>query len=122
MKIAILKERRPHERRVAATPDTVKKLIGLGFEVVVETAAGLESRILDQAYVDAGARIAGDAAEAADNAQLVLKVQRPLIAGEGEIDELALLQPGALLLGMLAPYADRAAVEAYARRKSRLYT
>jgi len=41
MRIAVLKERRPHEKRVAATPDTVKKLIGLGAEVVVESGAGL---------------------------------------------------------------------------------
>lgn len=115
MKIAILKERRPNERRVAATPETVKKFIALGFEVAVETSAGAESRIPDEVYKDAGATIAADAAAAADNAGIVLKVQRPLMAGEGEIDELALMQPGTILLAVLSPYADQAALDAYAK-------
>jgi NAD(P) transhydrogenase subunit alpha len=104
MKIAIPKERRPHERRVAATPETVKKLIALGFEVSVETGAGDSSRFMDEAYRTAGASVVADAAKLLGNADIVLKVQRPLLKGEGDLDELALLKKGALLIGVLSPY------------------
>ena len=63
MKIAIVKERRPHETRVAATPETVKKLKALGVEeIVIEAGAGTAASYTDQAYVDAGAMIVPDAA------------------------------------------------------------
>lgn len=104
MKIAILKERRAYETRVAASVDTVKKLIALGATVTVETDAGQRAAITDQMYRDAGATIADGAAAAVDGADLVLKVQRPLAAGEGEVDELALLKPGMSLIGVLNPY------------------
>src|SRR4029453_13072080 len=65
MKIAILKERRPHESRVAATPETVRKLKALGVEeIVIETGAGTAAAYLDHAYEDAGATIVPDAAAA----------------------------------------------------------
>jgi len=115
MKIAIPKERRAHEFRVAATPDTVKKFIGLGFEVVVEQGAGSASRYPDSQYTDAGATVVADAATAVGDADIVLKLQRPLIAGEGAVDELALMKPGTILIGMLNPYQSRDAVEAYAK-------
>lgn len=114
MKLAILKERRANELRVAATPDTVKKFTGFGFEVAVEAGAGLSSRIPDQLYAEAGAVVAAGAAETVKDADIVLKVQRPLRKGEGEIDELALLKSGSLLIGALSPYADKDAVQAYA--------
>lgn len=108
MKIAVLKERRPFERRVAATPETVKKFIGLGASVTVETGAGDAAFFLDSAYATAGATIAPDAAVALDGADLVLKVRRPLAPGEGELDELALLKPGQTVLGLLDPYGGQA--------------
>lgn len=114
MKLAILKERRATELRVAATPDTVKKFVGLGFDVAVEAGAGHSSQIPDQLYADAGANVVADSAVAAKDADVVLKVQRPLRKGEGELDELALMKSGALLIGALAPYADVDAVKAYA--------
>jgi len=120
MKIAIPKERRPNERRVAVTPDTAKKLKALGLEVVVESGAGLGSAITDQAYADAGASVVADAAAALGDADIVLKVRRPLAAGEAAADgaaaadELALLKKGALLIGVLDPYQNRDQVAAYA--------
>ncbi|WP_142847376.1 Re/Si-specific NAD(P)(+) transhydrogenase subunit alpha [Telmatospirillum sp. J64-1] len=114
MKIAIPKERRPGEARVAASPDTVKKLLGLGFEVVVEKGAGLGSSILDQHYTDAGATIAEDAAATLKDADIVLKVQRPMTAEEGN-DELALLKSGAILISHLAALQNREQVKAYAQ-------
>ncbi|ALG73467.1 NAD(P) transhydrogenase subunit alpha [Azospirillum thiophilum] len=114
MKIAIPRERRAGERRVAASPETVKKLKGLGLDVVVESGAGLGSSITDAAFEAAGAAIAADAASALADADIVLKVQRPLIAAEGGEDELALVRKGALLFAILNPYNSRDHVKAYA--------
>jgi NAD(P) transhydrogenase subunit alpha len=116
MKIAIPKERRPGESRVAATPDTVKKLIALGAEVMVEQGAGAGSSIPDQLYRDAGAAVVPDANALLSGADVVLKVQRPMSAAEGS-DELAAVKPGALLIGMLTPFANRDQVADYAKRK-----
>src|SRR5579871_1358860 len=114
MKISIPKERRPHERRVAATPDIVKRLVGQGFEVTVETGAGEGASFPDDAYRAAGATIAPDPMAALGAGDIVLKVQRPLRAGEGALDELAALRRGTVLIGLLQPlqYPDDA--KAYA--------
>jgi len=114
MKIAVPRERRAHERRVAATPDTVKKYLSLGFEVVVEAGAGLESQVSDELYRSAGATIESDLAKLYQGADVVLKVQRPLTAAEGELDELALIPKGALLVATLAPFNAPESVAAYA--------
>lgn len=115
MKLAIPKERREHERRVAATPDTVKKLLSLGFNVTVEKDAGLMSSIPDSDYIAAGAKIAADAAETYADADVIFKVQRPLHAAQGGIDEMALLKPGAILIAILSPFEDGAMIDAYAK-------
>ncbi len=114
MKISIAKERRPHERRVAGTPDTVKRLVGQGLEVVVETGAGAGAAFPDEAFRAVGATIAPDAASALGAGEIVLKVDRPLRAGEGTLDELALLQRGAVLVGLLQPLQRPEDIEAYA--------
>jgi NAD(P) transhydrogenase subunit alpha len=116
MKIGVARERRPNERRVAVSPDTVKKLVGLGVEVRVETGAGEGASFTDDAFAAAGARIVGDAGAALAEADVVLKVQRPLTEAEGGPDELAMLKRGATLIGMLAPYAARDQIAAYAER------
>ncbi|HUI18613.1 MAG TPA: Re/Si-specific NAD(P)(+) transhydrogenase subunit alpha [Alphaproteobacteria bacterium] len=113
MKIGIAKERREGEQRVAATPETVKKFAGLGLEVALERGAGAAASFTDEAYRQAGATIVEDAGAALRDADIVLKVQRPLAASEGS-DELALIKRGASLIAMLAPYGDRARIEAYA--------
>lgn len=115
MKIAVLKERRAYERRVAATPETVKKYKSLGYDVVVESGAGAESSFPDDQYRAAGAAIMPDAAAALQGADIVLKVQRPMTAGEG-IDEIGLIPSGATLIGMLNPYAARDDLQVYAGR------
>jgi NAD(P) transhydrogenase subunit alpha len=114
MKIAILKERRAHEKRCAATPDSVKKYVGLGAEVVVEAGAGMDASIPDAAFEAAGAKIAADAATTLAGADLVLKVQRPLTAVEGGADELAQLPRGAILIAILNPHGAKDQVAAYA--------
>jgi len=114
MKIAIPKERRADEARVAASPDTVKKYVGMGFEVVVESGAGEGASLDDSAFAEAGAAIAADEAAALSDADVVLKVARPLTAEEG-LDELALMKPGAILISHLAALQNKAQVEAYAK-------
>jgi NAD(P) transhydrogenase subunit alpha len=101
LKLAILKERRDGETRVAATPETVKKLKGLGLEVAVETGAGARARIADADYTAAGATIAPDAASALKDADIVLKVRSP------SADEIACMKKGAVLAALLAPYTDK---------------
>lgn len=114
MKIAIPKERREHEKRVAATPDTIKKLIGLGFSVIVETGAGLKSQITDEQYSEAGATIAADAKSVYENADIVFKVGRPLLKGEGDIDEMSLIKEGSILIAILDPLKTPDHIKAYA--------
>ncbi len=115
MKVAVVKERRAHERRVAASPDTVKRMAGMGLEVFAERGAGEGASFPDRAYEAAGAAIAPDAAAALAGADIVLKVQRPLIGGDGGLDELACLKSGAALIGLLQPLRHPEEVEAYAR-------
>src|SRR5947209_11411070 len=108
MRIAIPKERRPQERRVAASPDTAKRLVGMGHEVVVESGAGAGAAFPDSAYSAAGAIIAGSEAEAVGTADIVLKVQRP------EPQEIGAIKRGAVLIGMLSPLQYPDEVKAYA--------
>jgi len=115
MKLAVPAERRANEARVAATPDTVKRLKGLGLDIVIETGAGRAAAIPDQAYVDAGATIAPDAAATLADADIVFKVQRPMTADEGT-DELGLIKSGALVAALYDPYRNRPLVQACAER------
>ncbi|MEW6633889.1 MAG: Re/Si-specific NAD(P)(+) transhydrogenase subunit alpha [Pseudomonadota bacterium] len=96
-----------NEPRVAASPETVKRLAGLGFDVIVEKGAGLASRITDQDFAGAGAAIgsAGDAAKA----DVVLKVRRPTDA------ELKGYKSGAAVIAIMDPYGNDAAVAAMAK-------
>ena len=109
MKLAVLKERRAHEKRVAATPDTVKKLIALGFDVSVEKGAGLGASVLDAAFEAAGATIAKDAATTAKGAAIVLKVQGP------EAAEIKHLPKGAVLVSTLNPFGNKDGIDALAK-------
>ncbi|MFL5269427.1 MAG: Re/Si-specific NAD(P)(+) transhydrogenase subunit alpha [Stellaceae bacterium] len=115
MKVAVVKERRAHERRVAASPDTVKRMVGMGLEVATESGAGDGAAFSDAAFAAAGGVIAADAATALRDADIVLKVQRPLTDGASGVDELSCIRPGAALIGLLQPMQYPADVEAYAR-------
>ncbi len=115
MKIAIPRERRAKEARVAASPETVKKLVDLGCEVVVEKGAGKGAAFTDEAYRQAGAAVAKDAKAALAGAAVVLKVQRPLVGGED--DEVALFAPGTILIGLADPLRAVADMEALAKAK-----
>jgi NAD(P) transhydrogenase subunit alpha len=115
MKIAILKERRPHETRVAATPETVKKLKALGAEITIEAGAGTAAAYTDQAYLEAGANVVPDAAAAAAAGDILFKIQRPMAAEEG-LDELGLLRAGQTLMSPLGALTNRELVQALAAR------
>jgi H+-translocating NAD(P) transhydrogenase subunit alpha len=108
MKIAVLREIDAEEGRVAATADTVKRLVGLGAEVVVETGAGLRSRIPDDEFAAAGATIAGSAAEVAADADVILKVRRP------EPSELGSMKRGAIVVATMDPHGHADAIRAMA--------
>ncbi len=110
MKLAILKERRAGEARVAATPDSVKKFKGLGLEVAVETGAGAGARFADSDYRAQGAIIAPDFASALKDADIVLKVRGP------EPAEIAAMKPGAVFAGLLAPLTEKDTIVVLAGR------
>jgi NAD(P) transhydrogenase subunit alpha len=115
MKVAIIKERRAHERRVAASPDTVKHMAGMGLEPLVESGAGAEAYFPDDAYSAAGAMIVADAVAALADADIVLKVQRPLQGGGDGPDEVGLMKRGAVLIGLLQPLRYPEDAKAYAK-------
>lgn len=108
MKIAVLKETRAGETRVAASPETVKKFVALGASVAVERGAGERASFSDEQYQEVGAELAGSAAEAVKGAGLVLKVQRPTE------DEIGILERGAKLAAIMAPHGAPEIVRACA--------
>ena len=105
MRIAVARESDPSEDRVAATPETIKKLKGLGADVVVEPGAGVNSGIPDAEFAAAGATVAANAVRDAD---VVLKVRRPTTS------ELAGYKKGALVIAIMDPYGNNDAVKAMA--------
>jgi NAD(P) transhydrogenase subunit alpha len=105
MKVAIVAEAEQDEPRVAATPETVKKMIGLGAEVAVEPGAGVRSGILDADFAAAGASVAKDAVQGAD---VVLKVRRPSAV------EVKGYKKGALVIAIMDPYGNEAALKTMA--------
>jgi len=115
MKVAVVRERRAYERRVAASPDTVRRIVGMGLDVAVESGAGDGAGFGDAGFAGAGATIAADLASALSDSDVALKVQRPLIGGDAGVDELAYLKRGAALIGLLQPVQNPADIEAYAR-------
>ena len=114
MKIGVPKELRDGETRVAASPDMIRKLVGSGLDVMVETGAGTKAMLPDTIYENAGASIGRDANETYSEADIILKVGAPLVEGE-EINELSMMKNGAVLIGLLNPLQNKAAVDAYAQ-------
>jgi NAD(P) transhydrogenase subunit alpha len=109
-RIAVIKETRAGEPRVAATPDSVKKLIGLGFTVSFETGAGMGASIPDADFLAAGATIAPSADSALAEADVVLKVRGPTDA------EIKAMKTGAIVIALLNPYGERPVLEALAAK------
>ncbi|RCK29139.1 NAD(P) transhydrogenase subunit alpha [Thalassospira xiamenensis] len=109
MKLAVPKEIWPGEKRVAVTPDTVKKLIGLGFDVAIEAGAGTDAAIPDDRFADAGATIAKTMKTTVKDADVILKVRPPVV--DGKTDELAAYKKGAAVIALLDPYDRKDLIE-----------
>ncbi len=109
MQVAILRETQPGEKRVAASPDTVKKMVEMGLKVAVEAGAGEWASIQDEEYKSAGASIAKDAGAALKGATIILKVQGP------DVKEIAKLPKGAFLIGLLNPLGNKDLLKTYAK-------
>ena len=105
MKIAVAKEIDPSEPRVAVSPDTVKKFRALGAGIAVEPGAGIKSGLPDSEFTAVGATVSADAVKDAD---IVMKVQRP------EASELSGYKRGALVIAIMDPYGNEAAIKAMA--------
>jgi NAD(P) transhydrogenase subunit alpha len=114
MKIAILKERYTNETRVAITPDTVKLFVRDGFNVCIESNAGLKAGFDDQQYVSTGAKISNVPLEVVSDADIILKVQ-PTPQSE-EINELNFAKKGSLIIGLLNPSNNQSLINHYAKR------
>jgi NAD(P) transhydrogenase subunit alpha len=111
VKVGVVKETLPGERRVAIVPDTVAKLIAAKLEVAVQAGAGSEAFYADEAYQKAGATLAPDARTVLSQADALLKVQPP------SLDEVAALKNGAITISFLQPSAHADIVKALAAQK-----
>jgi NAD(P) transhydrogenase subunit alpha len=106
LKIAVPKETKPYEKRVALSPDVVKSLIKAGFECQIEAGAGLNSYFSDETYKNAGANIVADKNQLYKEADVVLKVNAP------QTDEIKLMKDGAVLISFLYAYTNPELVDA----------
>lgn len=116
MRIAVLKELRAGEDRVAATPDSVKRFCAKGATVAVEAGAGVSSGVGDGAYEAAGASVFGSPEGALEGADVVLRVRCPMTAEQG-VDEIAQLPAGSLVVGFLNPHSNPDNIRALATQR-----
>src|SRR5436190_15222594 len=118
LKVFVPKEVAPGETRVAATPETIKRMVKDGLEVTVEAGAGEAAFYADSVWTDAGAKLATDAAAAFAAADLVLKVgpfgPSPRLGGR---DEASLLKSGAVAISLMAPHKNLAMVRTFVSGK-----
>ncbi|MFN6569569.1 Re/Si-specific NAD(P)(+) transhydrogenase subunit alpha [Dendronalium sp. ChiSLP03b] len=118
MKVGIPKEVYPGERRVAATPDTAKRLIKLGFDVLVESGAGASANFADEAYMQAECTIVSDASTLWTEADIVLKVRPPEMHPEIGKHETQLLREGGTQIGFIWPSQNPDLLEKLVARKA----
>jgi len=116
MRIAVPKETRPGERRVALAPDSCKKLVQAGYAISLESGAGDAAFLPDDAFREAGAAVETDAAVMVGSADIVLHVNPP--AADGAVrDEIPWMRPGTILLGSLMPLRNPEVVRTLAARR-----
>lgn len=111
MRLAIPREIYPGENRAAVTPETVKKLVRLGAEVVIETGAGVGSGFADDLYTAEGATIETDRSALLGSADMLLRLRKP------DTDEVALLKPGCIHVSYLDPFNEHDLIRAFAEQK-----
>ena len=114
MKISIPKENRAGETRVAASPEVVKKFTAMGFEVTIESGAGLNSGFTDEIFKNAGAKIASDTKSTLENADIVFKIQRLMTASD-EINEISMCKKDAMVLAHMSALSTKKDSEEYAK-------
>lgn len=114
MLIAIPKEKRQGEVRVAISPDAVKRYVKLGFDVIIEKGAGTASSYTDAAFKEVGASIGAGYAETVKDADVVLKILRPIVGGKD--DELKDLKEGTTVVASMAALSETQDQEAYAKK------
>lgn len=114
MKISIPKENRAGETRVAASPEVVKKFTAMGFEVTIESGAGLNSGFTDEIFKNAGAKIASDTKSTLENADIVFKIQRLMTASD-EINEVSMCKKNAMVLAHMSALSTKKDSEEYAK-------
>jgi NAD(P) transhydrogenase subunit alpha len=117
MKIAVPRERRAGERRVAATPETVRRMLQLGFQVAIESGAGSGASFGDDDYKESGAEIVKDARQLWRDADIILKVQPPDEYTSLGAHEADLMSPGAVVISFLWPAKHEALISRLAARK-----
>jgi H+-translocating NAD(P) transhydrogenase subunit alpha len=118
MKVGIPKEVHPGERRVAATPDTAKRLIKLGFDVLIESGAGASANFADDAYIQAECQIVPDAPALWAEADIVLKVRPPDMHPDLGKHETELLREGGTQIGFIWPAQNPDLLEKLVARKA----
>lgn len=119
MQIVVPRERYPRERRVAASPDGIKRLREMGHQVAIESGAGESAGYPDRLFAEAGAEILPGIEEGLGSADIVLCVRPPALDAAGW--DFRRMRSGAVLVGLLSPYQDRARLEAYAAHSLTCY-
>ena len=116
MLIGVPKEIFPGERRVAATPSTIDKLIKLGHEVCVQSGAGLGANFLDSAYQEAGAKVLPDALAVWQESDLIMKVRAPELNSETNVHELDLVKEGSRIISFIWPSQNEDLIKTLAEK------
>ena len=114
MKISIPKENRDGETRIAASPEVVKKFTGMGFEVTIESGAGLNSGFTDKIFEDVGAIIASDTKATLKDADIIFKIQR-LMTSKDKIDEISMCKKDAMVISHMSALSSKTDIEEYAK-------
>jgi len=118
MKIAVPAEVHPGEKRVATTPEVVVKLVEAGFEVLIESGAGVGANFSDEAYRDAGAEIARDAEALWSIGDLFIKVRPPQQNTELGVNETELMRHGTQLISFIWPAQNERLLKQLAAQKT----
>jgi len=117
MKIIIPKERYPGEKRVATSPSIVTQLIDLGFDVSIETSAGVAASFTDIEYQSVGAKIVDDVNLLFIDADIVLKVHAPILEANNGFDEISAMKAGTILISFIWPAQNKALLQRLADQK-----
>ena len=117
MRIGVPKETHPGERRVATTPDVAPLLAKLGYEVAIESGAGVEAKFLDQDYRDAGVTVVDDVKVLYEQADIILKVRAPDSTDSNGANDLELLREGQVLISFIQPGQNKELMDALSDQK-----